>query len=26
VGTMRGAGSLRDAATLLLASPEFMHR
>jgi uncharacterized protein (DUF1800 family) len=26
VGAMRGAGSLRDAATLLIGSPEFMHR
>jgi uncharacterized protein (DUF1800 family) len=26
VGAMRGAGSVRDALTLLLASPEFMHR
>jgi hypothetical protein len=26
VGAMRGAGSMRDAATLLIGSPEFMHR
>jgi uncharacterized protein (DUF1800 family) len=26
VGAMRGAGSVRDAVTLLLGSPEFMHR
>jgi uncharacterized protein (DUF1800 family) len=26
VAAMRGAGSVRDAITLLLASPEFMHR
>lgn len=26
VGAMRGAGSMRDAATLLIGSPEFMYR
>lgn len=26
VAAMRGAGSVRDAVTLMLASPEFMHR
>jgi uncharacterized protein (DUF1800 family) len=26
VGAMRGAGAVRDALTLLFASPEFMHR